>query len=183
MGSRSRCLYAIHILKNEPPLGAHQGVRRKIFKVSRFQVATLKPTEELLAGHLAVGHLGLEAELLGEFGETGPGIVLLQTAATAAALIGRTIGALVGGSPESYELVQTIAHAGEGAGNTLYQTHRVTGIVAFLGVPADDGQGELLDTVYDIAESTTQLAGCSILRRGGRLNVGIRRADHSEKKC
>ena len=39
------------------------------------------------------------------------------------------------------------------------------------------------NTVNDIAESTTQLAGCSILRRGGRLNVGIRCADHCEKKC
>ena len=137
----------------------------------------------LLAANLGVGHLGLEAELFGEFGETGPSVVLLKTAATAAALVGRTIGALVGGCPEGNELVEAVAHACKGSGNTLNQTHGVTGIVALFAVPADDGQGQFLDAVNDVTEGATEFAGCGVFRRGGRLDVGIRRADHSEKKC
>ena len=59
-------------------------------------------------------------------------LIAVGTAA-AAALVGRTIGALVGGSPEGYQLVQTIAHAGEGAGEALDETHGEAGVVAFLG--------------------------------------------------
>ena len=172
--------------EREPPLGAHQGVGRKNGSLHARDsgcdpqsVAVIY----LLAFDAAVGQLGLEAELFGEFGEAGPGVVLLQTAATAATLIGGAIGALVSGSPEGDEFVETIAHAGEGTSETFNETNGVTGIVTLFGVPADHGEGQFFDAVDDVTDGATELAGSGIFRRRRRLNVGIRRADHSEKKC
>ena len=136
-----------------------------------------------LVADAAIGVLGLEADFLGEFGETGPGVVLLEAAAAAGTLIGGAIGALVGGSPEGHELIEAVAHAGESAGKTFDEANGVASVVALLGVPAEDGNGQLFDAVNDVAEGAAKLAGGRVLRRRGRLNVGIRRADHSEKKC
>ena len=127
--------------------------------------------------------LGLEAELLGEFGEAGPSVVLFETAATAAALVGRTVGALVGGSPEGNELVQTITHAGCSAGKALNQTNGVAGVVALGIVPTEDGHGDFLNGEQYVTDSTAKLAGGGVLRCRRSLYVGIRRAGECEKKC
>lgn len=127
--------------------------------------------------------LGLETELLGEFGEAGPSVVLFETAATAAALVGRTVGALVGGSPESNELIQTITHAGGSAGKALNQTNGVAGVVALGIVPTEDGHGDFLNGEQNVTDSTAKLAGGGVLRCRRSLNVGIRCAGECEKKC
>ena len=148
--------------------------------------ATLEFTDylhSLLLVKARVIVLGLEAELLGEFRETGPGVVLFETAAAAAPLVGRTVGALVGGSPESNELIQTITHAGGSAGKALYQTDGVAGVVALGTVPAEDGHGDFLNGEENVTDGTAKLAGGGVLRCRRSLDVGIRRAGECEKKC
>ena len=139
--------------------------------------------EDELVAQAGVFVLGVHAELSGEFRETGPSVELLETAAAAAALIGRTIGALVGGSPEGHQLIETIAHAGEGAGNAVNHTDSETGIVAFTFVPADDGVGDLVHGKDDIADGATQLAGGRVFGSRRSLNVGISRPGNGQKNC
>lgn len=127
--------------------------------------------------------LGLEAKLLGELGEAGPGVVLFETAAAATSLVGRTVGALVGRSPEGNELIQTVTHAGGSAGKALNQTDGVAGVVAFGAVPTEDGHGDFLNGVQDVTDGTAKLAGGGVLRCRRSLDVGIRRAGECDKKC
>ena len=127
--------------------------------------------------------LALEAELLREFGETGPSIVLNKSAATTAALIGGTIGALVGGSPESDQLVEAVAHAGEGTSKAFHDTYGEAGIVAFGLIPANHGDGQFLNTKKDIADGAAKLASCSVFGSRRCLDVCVNCAEHPEKKC
>ena len=127
--------------------------------------------------------LGVHAELGGEFSESGPGVEFLETAAAAAALVGRTVGALVGGSPESHQLIETVAHAGERAGNTVNETDGETGIVAFAFVPTDDSVGDFVHGKENIAEGATQLAGGRVLGSRRSLNVGISRSGNGQENC
>ena len=108
--------------------------------------------------------LGLEAKLFRELGEAGPGVVLFETAATAAALVGRTVGALVGRSPEGNELIQTVTHAGGSAGKALNQPNGVAGVVAFGIIPAEDGHGNLFHSQENDTQCTAKLAGGAVLR-------------------
>ena len=127
--------------------------------------------------------LGVHAELSGEFRETGPSVELLETAAAAAALIGRTIGALVGGSPERHQLIETVAHAVERAGNAINDTDGESGIVAFAFVPAEHRIGDFVHGKENIAEGATQLAGGRVLGSRRSLNVGISRSGDGQENC
>ena len=126
--------------------------------------------------------LALESKLLREFGEPGPCVVLLETITPAAALIRRTIGAFVGGSPERHQLVEAVAHARERAREAIHDTDRVAGVIPFAFLPAKHGDRQFLDTPKDVADGTTKLAGRRVLRRRRRLDVAIYGTYHCQKQ-
>jgi len=88
------------------------------------------------------------------------------------AAVGREVSAFLGWEREKGDFINAVADACKEATDTFDEAVSPCGRIALGVVNGGDLVGDLGDAKSDVAESSPELAGGAVIRRGRRLDVG-----------
>lgn len=129
-----------------------------------------------------MAEVALESQLGREFGKSVTRIHLDPIISTAAG-VGWLESAVERGAVESNEFVKTVSDAFEAAAGAIDNPVRVCADRTFGLVLANDLLGNFEDSVEDVGECASQLAGGGIFGAWRGLDVGLDRNSHAKCEC